>query len=636
MPQSLIPRAHLFGSPYKTFARISPDGRLLAWKAPVDGVLNIWVAPIASLEDARPITNDRKRGIFHYRWTYQDNQIVYLQDENGNENFHLFTVDALTTTTRDLTPFDRVSARILQISRTVRNRIAVSMNKRDQKFHDLYTVDLASGELTPVEENPGFAFFMCDDRYNVHLAVRNTPAGKREILRRHESGWRPLVTFAPEDARASHPAHLDALAKSVFIHDSRGRDRAALTRVDLKTGESKILAAHDRADIGPVLRDSRTFEPVAYGVIAERLEYFALDPLIQPDLDFLRKQDVGDWLVSSRTEDDTFWTIRAQSDTQPFREYLFDRTAKSLRLLHHARPELANAPLLPMRPETIKSRDGLDLVSYLTLPRDAASKAPQPMVLLVHGGPWARDMFGYNPIHQWLANRGYAVLSVNFRGSAGFGKAFLNAGDQEWGRRMDDDLLDAVKWAIDQGIADMRRIAIMGGSYGGYATLAGVSRSPQQYACGIDFFGPSSLETFIRSIPPYWESMRSDWVKAIGNPETEEGLHLLRERSPLLQANRIAKPLLISHGANDPRVKQAESDQMVDSLKRSGIPVTYLLYPDEGHGFARPENAIAFFAIAEHFLARHLGGRAEPIHVDELDKSSVEVREGASQFPLPE
>jgi dipeptidyl aminopeptidase/acylaminoacyl peptidase len=285
---------------------------------------------------------------------------------------------------------------------------------------------------------------------------------------------------------------------------------------------------------------------------------------------------------------------------------------------------------------TIKSRDGLDLVSYVTLPNDSTDKAPQPMVLVVHGGPWARDAFGFNSVHQWLANRGYAVLSVNFRSSTGFGKAFVNAGDREWGRRMDDDLLDAVAWAIDQKIADPRKIAIMGGSYGGYATLVGLTRNPETYACGIDIVGPSNLETLIRTIPPYWEAIRSLFLKAIGDPDTEDGLSLLRERSPLFQAGRIAKPLLIAQGANDPRVKQAEADQMVKALKEKGIPVAYLLYPDEGHGFARPENNVAFFAIAENFLARHLGGLAEPIHPEELTKSTIEVKEGAAELSLPQ
>ena len=636
MPHILIPRAHLFGNPSKISAQISPDGRLLAWLAPVDGVLNVWVGPSDAPQDAQPITNDRKRGIRFYQWTYDGRHLVYLQDEKGNENFHVYAVDPQTCTTKDLTPLEGVSAMINRVSRTVRDRILVGINHRNPKFHDLHSIDLATGDNSLIEENNGVASFVTDHHYNVHLAVRNTPGGAREILHRPDGVWTPWITFAPEDAPISHPSHLDTQAKTLFIRDSRGRDTVALTRIDLGTDETTLIAAHDKADIGALLNDRETRTPIAYSVITERLKHFALDPCVQPDLDFLASQDIGDWYVSSRTEDDRLWVISTVSDTCPLVEYLFDREAKSLRELHHAYPELAAAPLVPMRPVTIKSRDGLDLVSYVSLPKDSTDNVPQPMVLVVHGGPWARDAFGFNSVHQWLANRGYAVLSVNFRGSTGFGKAFVNAGDLEWGRRMDDDLLDAVAWAIDKKIADPRKIAIMGGSYGGYATLVGLTRNPETYACGIDIVGPSNLETLIRTIPPYWEAIRSQVLKAIGDPDTEEGLSLLRERSPLFQAGRITKPLLIAQGANDPRVKQAEADQMVEALKEKGIPVAYLLFPDEGHGFARPENNIAFRAVAENFLARHLGGLAEPIHPEELTESTIEVKEGAAELSLPQ
>src|SRR3984893_6398068 len=636
MPHILIPRAHLFGNPSKISARISPDGHLLAWLAPVDGMLNVWVGPSDAPQDARPITNDRKRGIRFYQWTYDGRHLVYLQDEKGNENFHVYAVDPQTCTTRDLTPLEGVSAMINRVSRTVRDSILVGINHRDPKFHDLHSIDLATGDISLIEENHGVASFVTDHHYNVHLAVRNTPIGAREILHRPDGVWSPWFTFAPDDALISHPSHLDTEAKTLFVRDSRGRDKVALTRVDLATGETTLIAAHDKADIGAVLNDRETRTPIAYSVITERLEYFALDPRVQPDLDFLSGRDIGDWFLLSRTEDGRQWVIGTLSDMRPLIEYLFDRPAKSLRELHHAYPEIAAAPLVPMRPVTIKSRDGLDLVSYVTLPSDSTDKVPQPMVLVVHDGPTARDAFGFNFVHQWLANRGYAVLSVNFRSSTGFGKAFVNAGDREWGRRMDDDLLDAVAWAIDKKIADPRKIAIMGGSYGGYATLVGLTRNPEIYACGIDIVGPSNLETLIRAIPPYWEAFRSLFLKAIGDRNTEEVLSFLRERPPLFQAGRIAKPLLIAQGANDPRVKQAEADQMVEALKEKGIPVAYLLYPDEGHGFARPENNVAFRAVAENFLARHLGGLAEPIHPEELTKSTTEVKEGAAELSLPQ
>lgn len=634
MSHDLIPRAHLFGNPTKVSAKISPDGRLLAWLAPQDDVLDIFVAPLDRLGEARAVTHDRKRGIQFFNWTYDGRRLVYLQDEGGDEKFHVFALDAHDGSTRDLTPFEGVSAYVGDIGRKVRDRILVAVNRRDPRYHDLYTVSLATGESSLVVENAGFASFLFDEDYNARLALRDTPDGRREILRSKDGAWTPFVVFEPEDARSSSPSHLDAAGKALFLRDSRGRDKVALYRVDLATGESRLLAEHEKADIGHLLTNEATREPLAYAVNSERLEYFALDPRIQPDLDFLSGGDIGDWSVSSRTEDDRLWVVGAQSDTKPFVEYLYDRDAKTLRVLHHARPELVDAPLRPMRPVTITSRDGLGLVSYLTLPKAAENRAPQPMALLVHGGPWSRDSFGFNPLHQWLANRGYAVLSVNFRGSTGFGKAFVNAGDGEWGRRMDDDLLDAVAWAVEQGVADPRRIAIIGASYGGYAALVGLTRNPDLYACGVDVVGPSNLETLLATIPPYWESFRTQFVKAIGDPATEDGRRLLRERSPLHRADRLAKPLLIAQGANDPRVAKAESDQMAAALEGKGVPVAYLLFPDEGHGFARPENRLAFHAIAESFLARHLGGRAEPARPEELKNSTVRIEKGAAELGL--
>ncbi|SEC73534.1 Dipeptidyl aminopeptidase/acylaminoacyl peptidase [Rhizobiales bacterium GAS191] len=635
MSHVIIPRLHLFGNPSKAQAQISPDGQRLSWLAPVNGVLNLWVAPFGAPQDAYPVTDDRHRGVRMYGWTYDGRHLVYLQDEGGDEKFHVYAVEPDSRVTRDLTPFPGVTAGVARISRVVRDRILVALNSRDARFHDLHSIDIASGEMTLVEENPGFAHFITDDRYKVHLAVKTTPDGGRDILRRDPGrGWAPWIRFEPEDARVSFPDHLDRASQTLFLRDSRGRETAALIRMDLATGGTTLLASHDKADIGGLLNDQDTLEPLIYSVLTDRLQYVALDPRIQADLDFLNGQDIGDWYVQSRTEADDRWIVAAASDTRPGIAYVYDRPARSLRELHHSRPELAGAPLAAMKPVTIKSRDGLDLVSYLTVPKGAAQgSAPQgnplPMVLLVHGGPWGRDQFGFHPQHQWLANRGYAVLSVNFRGSTGFGKSFVNAGDREWGRRMDDDLLDAVAWAIDEKIADPRRIAIMGWSYGGYATLVGLTRNPDVYACGVDVVGPSNLETLMRTIPPYWESIRAQFYKAVGDPDTEDGLRLAKERSPLFQAHRITKPLLIAQGANDQRVKQAESDQMVDALKANGIPVTYLLFPDEGHGFARPENSIAFYAVAEAFLARHLGGHAEATRPEELSAATMQVVEGA-------
>jgi dipeptidyl aminopeptidase/acylaminoacyl peptidase len=632
---ALIPRAHLFGNPARANAQISRDGRFLSWLAPVDGVLNVWVAARDTPDQARAVTQDRKRGIRMYGWTYDGRHLVYLQDIDGNEDFHVFAVDPEAGVTRDLTPFNGVRAGIAGISRIVRDRVLVSMNRRDRRFFDLYTLNLATSDLALVgENNNGFASFIADEQYHVHLALKLPPDGSLQVMRQEpDGGWQEWMRFGAEDVRNSGPTHLSADGTALFLRDSRGRDTAVLTRLDLATGETRILAEDARADIGGTLTDIATKEPVACVVEVERRDHVAIDPRIRPDLDFLAAQQIGDWDVTSRTEDDRFWVVSGFSDEQPPSAYLYDRPAKSLTKLFVTRPELVEAPLVPMRPVTIRSRDGRDLVSYLTRP--AGSTGAGPLVLLVHGGPWGRDSFGFHGQHQWLANRSYAVLSVNFRGSTGFGKAFVNAGDHEWGRRMDDDLLDAVAWAVGEGVADPARVGIMGGSYGGYAVLVSMTRNPDTYACGVDVVGPSNLETLIATIPPYWETVRAQFVRAVGDPTTEDGLALMRERSPLYRAGRIAKPLLIAQGANDPRVKRAESDQMVAALKENGIPVAYLLFPDEGHGFVRPPNNIAFLAVTEAFLARHLGGRAEPPAEAELAASTMQVLEGADTLNLP-
>jgi dipeptidyl aminopeptidase/acylaminoacyl peptidase len=629
----LIPRTLLFGAPVKAHPRISPDGQYLAWLSPVDGVLNVWVARSDALESAWVVTHETQRGIGQFAWTYADSHLIYLRDVGGNEDFHIHTVDVETQVDRDVTPFDGIRADAVAASRILRDRVLVQMNRRDPKFFDLFTLNVETGEFQLVEENTaGMRGFTLDEHYRPRIATRQARDGTLHLFERgDETPWRELLTFGPEDARVSRPLRLNADGSALFMLDSRERDTAALVRLDLTTGERHTLGEDSRTDVAGIVTDLDSGEPIAYSTFAERQTYVALSADFQSDLNFLTGHDLGEWSLVSRTEDDTQWVIVKRSDVQPAKAYLYNRTGhRTLQALFEFRPELTGIPLLPMQPVTIKARDGLDLVSYLTRPKH--SDGPAAMVLLVHGGPWSRDTFGFHPEHQWLANRGYNVLSVNFRGSTGFGKAFVGAGDKEWGRRMDDDLLDAVGWAIREGIADPNRIAVMGGSYGGYAVLSSMTRNPEVYACGIDVVGPSNLETLLATIPPYWESIRSMFVNAIGDPSTDAGLALLRERSPVHRADRIIKPLLIAQGANDPRVKRAESDQMVAAMKSKGIPVTYLLYPDEGHGFVRPANRLSFHAVAEAFLARHLGGYAEPFSSSDMNGSTMQMLEGADMF----
>ena len=638
MPDDLIPRAHLFGNPNRLNGTISPDGSRLGWVAPLDGVMNVWTAPFAAPEEARPMTHDAKRGVRDYYWAYDGQHLLFLQDRDGDENWRLHAVNVGTGETRPLTP-EGVRATPAGTSRHVRGAVLVTLNQRDPRYPDLFRIELATGDMTLVAENPGFAGFMANDRFVPRLALRSTRDGGQDMLRPAADGaWADWFRIAAEDAFSTGASHLSADGKTLYMRDSRGRDTAALVAMDLATDAQTVLAEHARADIGGLLTDRDTYAPLAYGVMVERLSYVALDPRVQPDLDFLAAQDIGDWWVMSRTEDDRRWIVGAYSDTRPSIVYLYDRESRCLRMLYATRPELTDAPLAPMHPVTIPARDGLELISYLTLPRHLDKAAtgrpavPAPIVLLVHGGPWARDVFGYNPYAQWLADRGYAVMSVNFRGSTGLGKQFINAANLEWGRRMDDDLLDAIAWAVDERIADPTRVAIFGTSYGGYAVLAAMTRNPELYACGVDVVGPSNLGTLLATVPPYWASFRAQLVRALGDPDTEEGRALLRERSPLHRAGSIRRPLLIAQGANDPRVKQAESDQMVAAMKANGVPVTYLLYPDEGHGFVRPENQLAFAAVAENFLAECLGGRAAPITAEEILATTMQTLEGAAMM----
>ena len=411
-----------------------------------------------------------------------------------------------------------------------------------------------------------------------------------------------------------------------------------MTTLDLATGAAAILAEDPRADVAGAMVHPTEETIQAVSFTYARTEWKVLDPAIQGDLDYLKTVAAGDILVTSRTLDDRLWTVAFLLDNGPARSYLYDRAKKQATFLFTNRRALEGLALARMYPRVIKSRDGLSLVSYLTLPPEADRRGdgrpdqPLPLVLLVHGGPWARDSWGLDPEHQWLANRGYAVLAVNFRGSTGFGKAFLNAAVKEWAGKMHDDLLDGVDWAVHEGIARRDAVCIMGGSYGGYATLVGLTLTPEVFACGVDIVGPSNLVTLLNTIPPYWEPGIAMFTTRVGDHRTEDGRRFLESRSPLSYVDRIQRPLLIGQGANDPRVKQSEADQIVTAMQAKGIPVTYVLYPDEGHGFARPENSLSFNAVVEAFLSRHLGGRYQPVGTD-FQGSTITVPTGAAGVP---
>jgi dipeptidyl aminopeptidase/acylaminoacyl peptidase len=635
---TIIPREHLFANPTRAAIAISPDGQWLAWLADDHGVMNLWAAPADKPDAGHQLTFDRHRGLQGFSWTYVPGLLLYSQDRDGDENWRIFGVNAANGQTRELSPaIPGVRSSVHSISRVRREEALIVMNHRDPRYPDLYRLNLITGDLTVMEQNPGFAGYMTDDRYRVLLAARSRNDGGNELLRRDEQGqWQVWLSLSEEDARNSSPTHFSADGSLLYFRDSRNRDTAALVAIDLQKDGIVVLAQDSRADIGSLITNVGDYRPLAYSVVYERRELHVLDESIRSDINFLNAQAIGEWALNSRTEDDSQWVVNAWSDVRPSASYLYDRARLTLTKLLEVRPKLAGAPLARMQSVTLKARDGLSMVSYLTIPvrqenGELSSKQPLPLVLMVHGGPWTRDGFGYDAGHQWLANRGYAVLSVNFRGSTGFGKAHVVAGDGEWGRKMDEDLEDAVDWAISRGIADPKRLAIFGASYGGYAVLSALTRYPERYACGIDVVGPSNLETLLASIPPYWEAARAMQYRAIGNPTTEEGRALLRDRSPLHRAASVRAPLLIAQGANDPRVKQAESEQMVAALKERDIPVTYALYSDEGHGFVREANRMSFNALCEQFLARHLGGREEPWTSQDFPGTSLKIVEDAER-----
>ncbi|HNQ21762.1 MAG TPA: S9 family peptidase [Phycisphaerae bacterium] len=636
---AVIPRQVLFGNPDRASLQVSPDGQQLAFLAPLDGVLNVWVAPLADPAKAKAVTHDTRRGIRGYFWAFTNEHILYVQDKDGDENWRVYSVNVKTDAVRDLTPATGVQARVQGVSYKFPHDILVALNDRNPQLHDIHRVNIETGEKKLLLENEGYVGFVTDDTYAVRFAMRITPDGGEEVLERTADGdWKSFTKIGQEDALTTGPAGFDKSGKVLYMTDSRGRNTAALTSYDLTTGKQTVLAEDPRADVADVMAKpvEKTIEAVGFTV--ERKNWKILDKAIEKDFATLRKVADGDFEVTSRSLDDKVWIVAYLQDDGPVRYYRYQRPSGKADFLFVNRPALEKLPLAKMHPVTIKSRDGMDLVCYLTLPVGSNPDGkprpaqPVPLVLNVHGGPWGRDNWGYNAEHQWLANRGYAALSVNFRASTGLGKQFTNAGDREWGARMHDDLLDAVQWAIREHIADPKKVAIMGGSYGGYATLVGMTFTPDQFACGVDICGPSNLVTFMNAIPPYWQPVVDLFVKRIGDHRTEEGKKFLLERSPLMKVAQIQRPLLIGQGANDPRVKQEESDQIVQAMQAKQIPVTYVLFPDEGHGFARPENRLAFYGVAESFLAQHLGGRAEPIGQD-FGGSSVSVPAGVDQVP---
>ena len=640
----MLPRQTLFGNPDRGGLKISYDGKQLGWLAPKDGVMNVYVAPISDITKAKAVTDEKNRPINAWHWTSDGKHVLYAIDKNGDENVHVFSVDVAKGETKDLTPFEKTQGRIQNISDKFPNTVLLAMNDRDPKYHDIYKVDLGTGKRDLVQKNESYAGFLTDDAFKVRFALKQRPDGGTDVMIAEgpagKTTFKEWQTIPQEDSLTTDYFDFDKAGKTLYFRDSRGRDTGALFSLDTTKKDAKpvLLAEDAKSDCQGGLQSPVDGHMQAALFYYDRMSWKTLDKAIDADLEALKKVVDGELSVTGRSHDDKWWTVAYIVTDGPVRYYLYDRTKKEAKFLFTNRAALEDktvaSKLAKMKPVIIKSRDGKELVSYLTLPASVTSSspaAPLPAVLLVHGGPWARDGYGFNAHHQWLASRGYAVLSVNFRGSTGFGKSFVNAGDKEWAGKMHDDLLDATSWLVTEKIADKSKIAIMGGSYGGYATLVGLTFTPDVFACGVDIVGPSNLNTLLSTIPPYWAPMVETFAKRVGDPRTEDGKKLLDDRSPLRKAGAITKPLLIGQGANDPRVKQAESDQIAAAMTQKMLPVSYVLFPDEGHGFQKPANRIAFNAVTEIFLAQYLGGVYQPIG-DDFKGSSISLK-GPTDIP---
>ena len=629
----LIPRKLLLGNPTRFAPELSPDGRMLAWRADVDGVMNIWVAPVDALGEATPITSLPGRPIVSHDWTPDCRWILFMKDLNGDENYNIHIVDPVTREVRNLTPFPKVAARLVQPSPDMPDKVLVHLNDRDAHWHDVWKVDIATGARTLVYENTDrLGAIHCDWQGKLRFGRRSgVEKGTDELLRFVGGRLVPWRIIPFEDSLTTYLAHFNRIGTHFLMSSSVGRNTSAILRVDAETGAETVLAEHPQADVTMFQLDPETFEVTAVEVDPGRRKWIVVDPAVRATHEQIKAEfaDV-DYMVTSTSRDHTRWLVTVWGPEKPATYYLVDRTKGAITELFSARPDLKPYRLAGMQAISIKSRDGLDLVSYLSLPPDEKPRprAPLPMVLYVHGGPWARDAYGYNRDHQWLANRGYAVLSVNYRASSGFGKVFLNAGNQQHAAKIHDDLIDGVEWAIREGIARRDKVAIMGWSYGGYSSFVGATFTPDVFCCSIPVVGITDLVTLMENSPPYWADYIDQFARRYGDHTTEEGRSFLRSRSPLYEVDNIQKPMLIGHGANDVRCTLAQSDLIVAAMKAKGIPVTYVVFPDEGHGFYRPENNVAFHAIAEAFLARHLGGRAESIG-DDFKGSSHEIRAGA-------
>ena len=628
----LVARKVFFDNPDYLNVRISPDGQNLAWLAPVDGVLNLWAAPVADIGAARQVTRVTGRSIgTYYRWAHTNRHLIFFRDRDGDENWRAFSVELQTGAVVPLTPDNGVKSFIQEMDAKFPEEALFQHNQRNKRYFDLFRVNLVTGASELLYENNEYNGFVTDSDFKLRVASRLAADGTAEIFERRDDGsWTPFTSVPIGDVDMTRIIDFSADGKTMYLTDSRGRDKAAAFSVDMATRNATLLAADEEADVTLLALDEQR-RPLAARSVKDRDRWHAIDPAAKQYLADLARRS-GDITLVSSDNANRLMTVFYERDTESGEYSLLDRQTREVKKLFSQRKSLADVALRKMQPVVIPARDGLRLNGYLTLPAVEAGSGPLPMVLVIHGGPYWRDSWGFNSTHQWLANRGYAVLSVNFRGSTGFGKAFIKAADREWGGKMHDDLIDAVDWAVSQGIADPKRVGFYGASYGGYSALTAATKTPEVFACIVDIFGISNLVTFMATIPPYWGPWFSVWKNRLGDPDTEAGRAFLVERSPLTHIDRAVRPILIAQGMRDVRVVAAESEQMVAALKQRNVPVTYITFADEGHGFVRPENRMAFSAVTEAFLAKHLGGRYQPVGGD-FAGSTLKIETGGELVP---
>ena len=634
---ALIDREVFFGNPEYAGAQISPDGKFISFIKPYNGTMNIWVketkAPFAS---AKPLTNDTARPVRGYFWSRDSKYVLFVQDKGGDENFNVYAVNpadkpaagAEVPAARNLTDAKGIRAMIYAVPKSDPDALYVGINERDKAWHDLYKIKISTGERTLVSENKDrYQAVYFDNADKLRLAVRSAQNGDTEILRVNADGSTAKI-YSCDVFETCSPLQFNKDNKRVYIQTNKGdSDLVELDLLDVETGKTEKVESDplNKVDLNNVNFSDVSNEIIATSYEDDRNRIYWKNKDFQKDYETIKKR-LGDREISfnSATKDESKFIVATYSDVDPGTVWLYDRKTKNLSTLYQVREKLDRAALSPMKSVTYKSSDGLDIQAYLTLPKGLEPKN-LPVVIFPHGGPWGRDSWGYDTFAQFLANRGYAVLQPNFRASTGYGKKFLNAGNNEWGQKMQDDLTWGVKYLIGQGIADPKRVGIMGGSYGGYATLAGVAFTPDVYSAAVAIVAPSNLKTLLESVPPYWESIRTIFYKRMGDPNTPEGLAQMKRQSPLFSADKIKTPLMIVQGANDPRVNKREADQIVVALRDRNYPVEYLVAPDEGHGFARPVNNSAMVMAAEKFLAEHLGGRYQESATPEVAKRLAEI-----------